>query len=155
MRRLTKCIRLTQADRGLLIEAALALIYARLRLTVLPFKRAIQAPHSTPPSRNNPAEAASAATQVAWAIELAARQMPFHARCLPQAMAGQRMLLRRGIHSTLCIGLARDSCKGVASHAWVRVGPRIALGGPDTHHFALVTESPSREIFPESEHPPS
>ena len=57
--------------------------------------------------------------------------------CLPQAVGAQRMLRRRGIPSTLYLGI--NPAAGYDAHAWVRVGNLIVTGGPRPDQFAVVS----------------
>ena len=43
------------------------------------------------------------------------------ALCLPRALAAHAMLRRRGIASTLCLGVAREG-ESFAAHAWIEIG---------------------------------
>lgn len=142
MQRLNKFLLLPAKHKWLLVEAAVWLARARLTLALRPFRRVLDSHvRLSSLSEINPSMPEKA-WQVAWAVELAARYLPGHARCLPQALAGQRLLARRGIASTLCIGLARDPDKQIAAHAWLRAGGYVVLGGPDVSHFTCVTEIP-------------
>jgi hypothetical protein len=72
---------------------------------------------------------------VARAVAAAAHRPPWRSRCLEQAIAAQAMLRRRGIESTLYLGVAKDP---VVAHAWLRVGPVNVTGGEDVERFAVV-----------------
>ena len=65
---------------------------------------------------------------VAWSVRATARAIP-GATCLTQALAGQRMLARRGIASDVRITLPGDAAAGLAPHAWLLCGDTILLGG--------------------------
>jgi Transglutaminase-like superfamily len=77
------------------------------------------------------------AGQVNWAVEAAARALPWHPVCLPQAIAATAMLRRRSINSTLYLGV--DPADRLDAHAWVRVGPVIVTGGPTIDRFTVVS----------------
>jgi hypothetical protein len=47
------------------------------------------------------------------------------------------MLRRRGIHSTLYLGV--DRATGFDAHAWVRVGRVIVTGAPEHRRFSVVS----------------
>jgi hypothetical protein len=53
-----------------------------------------------------------------------------NAVCLPQALAAQAMLRRRGVASKLCLGVMRES-GALAAHAWVEIGGNIIIGRVD------------------------
>lgn len=62
------------------------------------------------------------------AIRLAARAVPF-ASCLTQAEAGQILLARRGIASTVCLGVRETAIGALAAHAWLISDGRVVIGG--------------------------
>ena len=74
---------------------------------------------------------------VRWAIETAARHLPWKPVCLPQAVTAQWMLRRRGIPSTVYLGA--DPARGYDAHAWVRVGALVVTGGPGQDRFTVVS----------------
>lgn len=75
--------------------------------------------------------------RVGWAVTGVAKVLPWKPVCLPQAVAAQWMLRRRGVPSTLYMGI--DPRGGYDAHAWVSVGDHIVTGGPSTERFAVVS----------------
>ncbi len=78
--------------------------------------------------------------RVAWALSAAVRRMPRGATCLATALAGGRMLARRGVSSTLYLGLTREPAAGqpLGAHAWLRSGPVIVAGATSKERYATV-----------------
>jgi hypothetical protein len=72
------------------------------------------------------------AREVSWAVNRAARNVPFRAVCLPQAMAARVMLERRLIASVLHFGAVTGGrCShAVESHAWVDASGVAVTGYP-------------------------
>ena len=67
--------------------------------------------------------------RVRKAVTMAARNVPWNAVCLPQAMAAKAMLARRGYGSALHLGAGTDGeGKLIASHAWLVAGGTIVVG---------------------------
>lgn len=106
-------------------EAAVRLLVARASLQILSFEKAVQGLGSFSPSGSDqeldawrPADV-DTALAVGWAVRAAARRMPFEANCLPQAMAAQAMLRRRGVAALLYLGAAPDGAGGMGAHAWL------------------------------------
>ncbi|MGE0055194.1 MAG: lasso peptide biosynthesis B2 protein [Hyphomicrobium sp.] len=89
-----------------------------------------------------------AAQAVGWAVNAAARNVPWNAVCLPRAMVGKWMLARRDVDSTLCLGICRSlgSAKSHADlHAWLEVGEHTITGGEIADKFkSIVQFGPSR-----------
>lgn len=112
------------ADRRLLVEAALFLAAARLALLIVPFRRIVPWLERAPASRS--CDGATIAA-VGRAITIAARNVPWNAVCLPQAMAAKAMLARRGQGSALHLGAGMVE-GGLNAHAWLVAGGEIVVG---------------------------
>ncbi len=139
MRRLVQFIRLPGPDRALLLEAAAGLVAAGVAIRVFRFVRlaAGLGTHMAESPLEQDRSATAEAVRVRWAVETAARHLPWKPVCLPQAVAAQRMLRRRGIPSTLYLGV--DPGRGYDAHAWVRAGKVVVTGGPRPDHFTVVS----------------
>ena len=116
---------MSRAQRRLLVEAALFLALARLAILVIPFRRIVPWLERSPDSPQR--DAATIAT-VRQAVEIASRNVPWNAVCLPQAMACKAMLARRGQGSALHIGAAMGDGGGLMAHAWLVAGGEIVVG---------------------------
>lgn len=68
------------------------------------------------------------AVDIAWVIRLSSTVTPWRSNCLVQAITGKMMLWRRGIPSTLYLGLKKDDHQ-LEAHAWLRVGAQMVTGG--------------------------
>jgi transglutaminase superfamily protein len=129
MRRLRKLLRLTPADRWLLLRAALAVGAIRLGLSVLPF-RTVRRLLARGARARTPSEAAerTSAERVVWAVTVASRHVA-RATCLTQALAVELLLRRQGYPAHLRIGVGRAGDTGIEAHAWVESQGRIVIGG--------------------------
>ena len=126
--------RLVSRDGAHVAEAIAYLALARVAVRVLPFRRLaprLGVAHAETPAEPGPHPASR---RVAWALSAAARRAPWRTECLEQAIAAKAMLRRRGIASTLYLGVARE----VAPHAWLRVGDVNVTGGSDVARYAVV-----------------
>lgn len=121
------------AERWLLAEAVVSLGAARVVILLVPFRRIAPWLERTP---RGPARAADPFLMLAVrrAVTTAAQHVPWNAVCLPQAMAAKFMLARRGVASTLHLGLARKGAAELLAHAWLEAGDAIVVGeaGRDT-----------------------
>ncbi|HEY9382427.1 MAG TPA: lasso peptide biosynthesis B2 protein [Gemmatimonadales bacterium] len=139
MKRLRQLIHLTAPERGLLLEAVAALSVSGLLLRMLRFSRVASrlGRHMAegPPLEDR--ATTSTALRIRWAVETASRHLPWKPVCLPQAVAAQWMLRRRGIASTLYLGV--NPAASFDAHAWVRAGTVIVTGGPREDGFAVVS----------------
>lgn len=128
------------AARGLLLEALLALMAARLAMALLPFRRIAAWLGSTEAesAAEVPEAVVAHATQVGWAVRAIAPWVPWDSRCLAQALAGTWMLRRRGIETTLYLGVRKESGKDFSAHAWLRCGSRIVTGAAGHKSFEVI-----------------
>lgn len=60
----------------------------------------------------------------------------WESKCLVRALTAQKLLKRKGIHSTLYLGCGLKEGKMVA-HAWLRVGQMYVTGG-DGREYSIV-----------------
>ena len=133
--------------RGLMIEAALWLLLARLALLAVPFPKlarrlgAFVSPTDERVAlarRNASPQDARLAEEIAWATTRAARHVPFKAVCLPQAMAARIMLRRRGVASVLHFGAAKGRDRPIDAHAWLDAAGVEVTGYPVAGQFAEI-----------------
>lgn len=135
-RKLRSALRLDGADRRLLAEAAAALLAARLRSGLLPFRAlARQLGGLLPPTaavdpRPLSTDEAAAVRKIRWSIEAAAPWLPFRTVCLQQAIAARAMLARRGIASVLHLGVGGHGEPSLNAHAWLDAGDLKVTGYP-------------------------
>jgi Transglutaminase-like superfamily len=113
------------ADRLRVCEAILALALARLIVVAVPF-RLIAPRLSRGPESDACDEAISLG--VRRAVMAAARNVPWNAACLPQAMAAKAMLKRRGCGSSLHLGAGFNGQGQLIAHAWLVAGGTIVVG---------------------------
>lgn len=83
---------------------------------------------------------AALAADVGWIVERLSGFTPWESACLAQAMAAQNMLKRRGIGSTLYLGLTNPGRYGseTEAHAWLRSGTAILTGESEMGDFQTV-----------------
>ena len=113
------------AERSLICEAIVMLGLARLIVITTPFR--FVAPWlSRAPETGNCDEALL--LRVRQAVTIAARNVPWNAVCLPQAMAAKAMLARRGCGSAFHLGANVDEKGKVIAHAWLVAGGTIVVG---------------------------
>ena len=77
--------------------------------------------------------------RVARIVRKIASHPPFKAVCLPQAMAAQWMLRRRGMESRLSFGARRKGeGRDLEFHAWLNAGGECVLGGDEIETYAAL-----------------
>lgn len=133
---------LSWPDRLLLAEATLLLAVARAAVLLLPFRVIARAlgPRMTETPREG-GTGPERLRRLTWAIGAVARRTPWRSKCLEQALAAKVMLRRRGIPSTLYLGVARaagDAPGPYDAHAWLRSGTIHVTGGQQVDRYAVV-----------------
>lgn len=68
--------------------------------------------------------------RVVQAVGRANRFVPGKGTCLHEALAGQRMLARRGYPARLQIGVKKGEDGKLIAHAWVEDRGAVVIGGP-------------------------
>ena len=135
--------RLSWQDRLLLLEAILFLAFARLAISVLPFRHVGSLAARPIRQRELPHQARLNKVQrIRWAIIGTAARVPWRALCYQKGLAAQLMLRRRGIPSMLYYGAAQDDRSGLHAHVWVRDGNIDVVGGEFAHLFSVLVAFP-------------
>lgn len=124
LRPLDRFLRLTPADRLLLVQSVVLLGAARLGLWLLPLTVVRRLLARTAPT---PSGALATPERIAWAVAVARRVVP-RASCLPQALAAEALLARGGRRVELRIGVVKTERGRLVAHAWVESGGRVVVG---------------------------
>ena len=116
---------LNGADRLMVLEAILVLAVARIMVLTLPFRILKDWLSHLPDSGEHDA---ALIRRVRRAITVAARNVPWNAVCLPQAMAAKAMLARRGYGSAFHLGATLENDGKLSAHAWLTAGDIVVVG---------------------------
>lgn len=139
MRRFIRFLRLPPGECLRTAEAVVAVGLAYVLLKALPSARVLSIlgfREGASPGRGGVDEARALA--VSRALARAARNLPFQAVCLPQALAAALMLRRRGLAAEVHFGVAkRDG--DLHAHAWSRCGDVVVSGGHECGDFAPIS----------------
>jgi hypothetical protein len=63
---------------------------------------------------------------------------PWNSNCLVQTIAAKLILQRRGVSSTLYLGVAPDTHEALQAHAWLRSGSIILTGAPGHRRYTVI-----------------
>lgn len=74
---------------------------------------------------------------VSYVIHLASRYTFWESECLVKAICGMKMLERRGIESTMYLGVSKNQ-KGLTAHAWLRTGNYYVSGSNGMENYTVV-----------------
>lgn len=136
-----KFLKHSAANQCFLIEALAWLCWAKLLLLLVPFRWIafrLGKQMAESPSAINEAER-QVALRVSWAVQSVAFNLPIGFVCLPQAIAAKWMLRRRGLSSTLYLGLRKGEGLKLNAHAWLRVGDKILTGRAESFNHQVIT----------------
>jgi len=124
-----------------LAEAVVWLCLARLAILLLPFR--LIAPqlgtHRYETPVTDSLQTGTRVLMIAGAMQRASRHLPWKCTCLVQALAGKVMLRRRGLPSTLYLGVAKNGDGNLCAHAWLRCGNFILTGQEEATRFTVVS----------------
>lgn len=125
-------------EQRALVEALFCLLIARLSVVFFPFRWLAR--WCGEEGRESPASLESEAglAVLEWALATAGRYGWWDCRCLTQALAATAMLRRRGLPSTLYLGVVNPGPTDFRAHAWVRCGQRILTGRRGHLQFSVV-----------------
>lgn len=137
----TRWQRLDWSQRFRVLEAAVHLVRAQLAIRFMPFNRiapGLGKLDKEPEAQMTSPEEEERARQVGWAVTRLARHAPWDAKCLAQAMAGKRMLHRRGLPSILYLGVDHGQETWLDAHAWLRCGSEFVTGEEEYERFRVL-----------------
>lgn len=80
------------------------------------------------------------AKETSWAVNQAAGQTPWESKCLVQALTAQKILRRKGVPSTLYLGVKKNKDNEMVAHAWLRCGSYYVTGGYNRREYAVVAK---------------
>jgi hypothetical protein len=124
-RKIGTFLAMSGSDRWLVCEAITMLGMARLIILTVPFRWMAPWLRRAPETDNCDGALLS---RVRRAVTIAARNVPWNAVCLPQAMAAKAMLARRGCGSAFHLGATLDANGKLIAHAWLVAGGEIVVG---------------------------
>jgi hypothetical protein len=125
LRKLRLFCSFASTERSLILEAIVMLGVARVVVVIMPF-RWIAAWLERAPKSDGHNDAL--VSRVRRAVVIAARNVPWNAVCLPQAMAAKIVLARHGCGSALHLGANFNGQGKLVAHAWLVSGGEIVVG---------------------------
>lgn len=154
MEKIAKFFHLPRIERRLFLEAVFWCAVARLAILFIPFHKYLwllgKPQNSTgEPKPSNPFDNEShtpeienqetLTTQIGKAVHRASRHVPWKTRCLVEAIAAKRMLLRRKIKCTIYLGVAKENNGEMIAHAWLKSKNIVLTGGKNLKKFTVVS----------------
>jgi len=147
-RRFRSLRRMSWSDRALAAESLAMLAVARLLVKTTPRKRLASRMGGVPVGNNDYMETVGTSSplrseqdvtgaRVGAMVEDAARTTWWRSMCLEKALAGKWMLRRRGISSTMYVGVAKRGTEFIA-HAWLVGEGQTVTGAGKTVYATLA-----------------
>ena len=138
-RHLTALIRLAPAERRILFLALWLLPLAGMCLRRLGLRRTCVWLQRSDREGKRPLDVGHDwARTAARMVDIAARHLPYRPACLPRSLVLWGLLIHRGLHARLVIGVAKPGGE-FAAHAWVELD-RSVLNDDDQvrRHYAPI-----------------
>jgi hypothetical protein len=128
MSRIVTFAKLPLRKKLLAFEAVWGLLQAKILLALVPVRKLLGEPLAgAEVPAPDPAPAVLA--EISWAVNAVSKVLRFSNICLVQALAARRMARRRGVATTLFLGVGRDDAGKLVFHAWLKYGDRVVTGG--------------------------
>ena len=134
--RWSKLRSLSLAEVWFLVEATAAVVAFDLALRLFSSKTCLAVFESKGGSHQK--QEGADLQRMVWLVEVADRYAPGRSSCLRQAAALAWLLRRRGIATSLQIGVAREEGKFVA-HGWLESGEGELFGLSDNDEYAPLS----------------
>ena len=130
--------RLSPERRRILPRTVMVLTAASAAVAFLPFRKALQLGCVALVTR-----ARLSVGDCVWAVEAAARRLPWRTKCIEQGLAVQRLLRQSGVDARLHYGARHHPQSGkLEAHVWVTVGSETIIGGEEAAGFAEIAAYP-------------
>jgi hypothetical protein len=140
-----KFAKLERSKQLLILEAVFNLLVAMLIVRFIPFRwwKPVLGAIDRETTLEDSNTQRETITQIGKTIHAISSRFSGRFTCLMQALTGQMMLNRRGISSTLYLGvLTLHNSQGifeVKAHAWLRTGSIILVGKQGYQQFEVIS----------------
>jgi hypothetical protein len=139
-------------DGLLLAEAVLAVTLASIAIAVLPFATLARMLSSgRGPELGQGERQERLLRKGRWAVEAAARRLPWRIVCFQKGLAFHAMMRRRGVATRLHYGVAQSPDEGLRAHVWVTHGGAALVGGEVADQFVCLAIYPPERPRPRAE----
>lgn len=132
--------RMPNKEKLIFIEAFIFLGWSRI-LKNIPFKKLapLLGTHMSELPYENNLAVRDDLRAVSSAINIMSKYTFWESQCLVKAIAAMKMLNRRGIGTTLYLGISKDKDGKMIAHAWLRNGTYYISGYEEMRNFTVVS----------------
>ena len=133
--------RLNSNNKKIFVEAYVLSVIISILVEIIPFKwlAGKLGRHMMETTFENNTETDKTARWTGALIYKAVSFIPWKIKCLTQAVTAKFILRKRGIASTLYLGVKKSESKKLEAHAWLRVGNEIVTGKEVHKEFTVVS----------------
>ena len=134
-------LKLSFEEKKIFVEAYILLAAISILVEIVPFRwfAGKLGKHMQETTFESNAQIDTTARNTGSLIYKSVRFIPWKIKCLTQAITGKFILKRRGIISTLYLGVKKSESKKLEAHAWLRVGNKIITGKEVYEEFTIVS----------------
>ncbi len=125
---------MTPANRWYLLKTAALMMFIKLAIRIVPFKRLYAALIRLPQAPRKKQPGPGDLNRALQAIDIAGRHTPLASTCLIQALTAQVLLARDGIQTEFQIGVVHGNAGQLEAHAWLVHQGKVVVG--DRHDLA-------------------
>ena len=139
MNKFTKFLKLNPADKRLYFQALFTSTKVKLMVTLLPLRwyaHYLGKEHSVTIDHFID-DSYPVIYKVSQAIVRGQKSVPWQNRCLVNAITAKLMLRKKGLESTLYLGVNKENQK-MKAHAWLRCGTFYVTGQRGMEKFVVV-----------------
>ncbi len=129
------------SDKKLYFKAFVWSMFTRFLMIYIPFKfyrkylGVMQQLNSFQPSESQLQEA----IEIKKKVLTVCKNTPWESKCLVQAVTCKQLLLKKGIHTNLYLGVWKDELESeMKAHAWLKLGDVILTGKHGHQKFKVV-----------------
>ena len=143
MTKINKYLRMPASTKMLLIEAFFWSLIANIVIGRLPLKyytRLLLINQQKTQTSKRSQEMDELVCQIKSTICILVKNAPWKVKCYSQAIVAKQLFHKKGLNTTLKLGLAKDDNKQLIAHAWLLLGDRCMTGGRNHHLFTPIAE---------------
>jgi hypothetical protein len=115
-------------DKRLFLQALIWSIKVRFCMVFLPFRYYRELLGKMQTEAVNTVTDMQPTLQIKTIVSAVCRHTPWESKCLVEAVVCKKLLQKRGIETTLYLGILMDGNKGLKAHAWLKLGDTILTG---------------------------
>lgn len=138
-KKIIKFFHLPWYEKRLFYEAVYLALWSRIYIHFFPFRKFavhLGREHEVVTTQN--VKESLLVKDICRAMKRSSRYLPFHGKCLVEAVVVKKMLEKRNIKSTLYLGVSKKEHKEMIAHAWLVIDDTAIVGRQGMEKFVPV-----------------